>query len=51
VLYAFDAQTGKELYNSGDVMKQFTHFSGLAIADGRVFCTTYDGVIYAFGLQ
>ena len=50
VLYAFDAETGKELYNSGDTMKQFTHFSGLAIADGRLFCTTYDGVIYAFGL-
>jgi outer membrane protein assembly factor BamB len=50
VLYAFDAETGKELYNSGDAMKQFTHFSGLAIADGRLFCTTYDGVIYAFGL-
>jgi outer membrane protein assembly factor BamB len=50
VLYAFDAQTGKELYNSGEAMKQFTHFSGLAIADGRLFCTTYDGVIYAFGL-
>ncbi|HEY3839692.1 MAG TPA: PQQ-binding-like beta-propeller repeat protein [Bryobacteraceae bacterium] len=51
VLYAFDAETGKELYSSGDTMKQFTHFSGLAIADGRLFCTTYDGVIYAFGLQ
>ncbi len=51
VLYAFDAETGKELYNSGDTMKQFTHFSGLALADGRLFCTTYDGVIYAFGLQ
>jgi outer membrane protein assembly factor BamB len=51
VLYAFDAETGKELYNSGDSMKQFTHFSGLAIADGRLFCTTYDGVIYAFGLE
>ena len=51
VLYAFDAETGKELYNSGDMLKQFTHFSGLAIADGRLFCTTYDGTIYAFGLQ
>jgi outer membrane protein assembly factor BamB len=51
VLYAFDAETGKELYNSGDTMKQFTHFSGLAIADGRLFCTTYDGIIYAFGLE
>ncbi len=51
VLYAFDAETGKELYSSGDVMKQFTHFNGLAIADGRLFCTTYDGVIYAFGLE
>lgn len=51
VLYAFDADTGKELFNSGDTMKQFNHFGGIAIADGRVFCTTYDGVIYAFGLQ
>lgn len=50
-LYAFDAQTGKELYSSGKTMQSFTHFGGLAINDGRVFITTHDSTLYAFGLK
>jgi outer membrane protein assembly factor BamB len=49
VLYAFDAFTGKELYSSGDTIASFTHFGGIAISNGRVFVTTYDGFVYAFG--
>lgn len=50
-LYAFDAQTGKELYSSGKIMSSFTHLGAIAVNDGRVFATTYDGVLYAFGLK
>lgn len=50
VLYALDAATGKMLYSSGKAIRGFTHFSGLAISDGRVFAVTYDSTVYAFGL-
>ena len=42
VLYALDAQTGKELYSSGDQIKAFNHFSGLSVANGRVYIATFD---------
>ncbi len=51
VLYAFDASTGKELFSSGDTITSFTHFSGIAVASGHVFVTTYDNTLYAFGLK
>jgi outer membrane protein assembly factor BamB len=50
-LYAFDAETGKELFSSADTMPAFTHFGGLAIANGRVFMTTYDNTLWAYGLK
>jgi outer membrane protein assembly factor BamB len=50
-LYAFDAETGKELFSSRKTVGSFTHFGGLAIANGRVFTTAYDCVLYAFGLK
>ncbi len=50
VLHAFDAQTGKELFSSGSTLKSFAHFSGLAVAEGRVFATTFDGKLHCFGL-
>ena len=49
-LFALDAATGKELFSSGNTMPSFTHFGGLAISDGRVFVTTHDSTVYAFGL-
>ena len=51
ILYALDARTGKQLWSSGDSMTGWTHFSGLAIGDGKIFATTRDGAIYAFGLR
>ncbi|MBZ5606755.1 MAG: PQQ-binding-like beta-propeller repeat protein [Acidobacteriia bacterium] len=51
VLYAFDSATGKELFSSGNTMSGWTHFSGIAISAGRLFVTTYDSTIYAFGLK
>jgi outer membrane protein assembly factor BamB len=50
-LYAFDAATGKELFSSKATMPAFTHFGGVAIANGRAFVTTYDGTLYAYGLK
>jgi outer membrane protein assembly factor BamB len=49
-LYAFDANTGDELYSSGDEITSFTHFTSLAVASGRVFLTTYDNTVYCFGI-
>ncbi|HLM99135.1 MAG TPA: PQQ-binding-like beta-propeller repeat protein [Bryobacteraceae bacterium] len=51
VLYAFDAATGKQLYSSGDTMPSWTHFSGISIASGRVYVTTFDSTVYAFGVK
>jgi outer membrane protein assembly factor BamB len=51
VLYALDAETGKELFSSKDTMKSFTHFGGLTLANGRIYVTNFDGNVYAFGLH
>lgn len=50
VLYALDAETGKELYSSGDQITSFNHFTGLSVANGRVYIATYDSTLYCFGL-
>jgi hypothetical protein len=49
VLYALDAATGKELWNSGNAITSFVHSSGLAAGGGRVYVGGYDGTQYAFG--
>jgi|HubBroStandDraft_6_1064221.scaffolds.fasta_scaffold00044_28 outer membrane protein assembly factor BamB len=51
VLYALDAKTGKLLYQSGNAMKTWVHFSGLAIDDGRVYAVDHSSRIYCFGLK
>src|SRR5262249_57618735 len=51
VLYALDAQTGKELWNSGDQIASWNHWSGLSIANGRVYIGTFDNVLYCFGIK
>jgi outer membrane protein assembly factor BamB len=50
VLYALDAQTGKELWSSGDQITSWSHWGGLSIANGRVYINTFDGMQYCFGL-
>jgi outer membrane protein assembly factor BamB len=50
VLYALDAETGKELFSSGDQISSFVHFGGLSVANGRVYIATYDSTLYCFGL-
>jgi outer membrane protein assembly factor BamB len=49
ILYALDAQTGKELWSSGDQIASWNHFSGLTVANGRVYIGTFDGMLYCFG--
>ena len=51
VLFALDAQTGKELWSSGKQIAMWNHWSGLAVANGRVYINTYDGVLYCFGIK
>ena len=51
VLYALDAQTGKELWSSGDQITSWNHWNGLSVANGRVYIGTYDNVLYCFGIK
>ncbi len=51
VLYALDARTGKELWNSGKEIATWNHWSGLAVANGRVYINTYDGTLYCYGIK
>ena len=51
VLYALDPATGDELYSSGDAITSWNHYGELALSDGMVFTTTYDGEVFAFGLK
>jgi outer membrane protein assembly factor BamB len=51
VLYALDGETGKELYSSDKAIDSWTHFSEPVIADGKVYVSTWDGRVYAFGLK
>ena len=32
-------------------MSGWTHFSGLAVGDGKVFASTHDGAVYAFAVR
>jgi outer membrane protein assembly factor BamB len=50
-IYALDAITGKELWTSGEQMKGWNHFSGITVANGRVYLGTYEGTLYCFGVQ
>lgn len=50
-LYALDAETGKELWSSGDQIASWNHWSGLSIANGRVYIGTFDSILYCFGVQ
>lgn len=50
ILYALNAETGKELYSSGADMPGIAHFSGIALSNGRIFVTTIDAMLYSFGL-
>jgi len=50
-LYALDAETGKELYSSGDQITSFLHQAGLSTAGNQVIFGTFDGTVYCYGLK
>ena len=45
-LYVLDAATGKVLFSSGDTIKSFSHFNGIALAGGRIYVPTFGTVAY-----
>ncbi len=49
VLYALDAETGKELWSSGKSIASFAS-AGLSESPGQVYVVTYDGTFYTFGM-
>ena len=51
ILYAFDGETGKQLYSSDKLIDSWTHFSEPVVAGGQVYVSTWDGRLYAFGLK
>jgi outer membrane protein assembly factor BamB len=50
VLYALDGRTGEELWNSGDEITSWTHWSELAVANGRVYISTFENILYCYGI-
>jgi outer membrane protein assembly factor BamB len=51
ILYAFDAETGKQLYSSGKTITDWVHFGEPVVALGKVFIVTHDAHVYAFGVK
>jgi outer membrane protein assembly factor BamB len=51
ILYAFDAETGKQLYSSNKIITDWVHFSEPVVALDKVFIVTHDAHVYAFGLK
>jgi outer membrane protein assembly factor BamB len=41
--------TGRELWTSGP-LDSWNHFSGISVANGRVYIGTFDGMLYSFGV-
>jgi outer membrane protein assembly factor BamB len=48
-LYALDAETGKEIFSSGSQVTAPASLTGMTVANGRVYFTTTDSTLYAFG--
>jgi outer membrane protein assembly factor BamB len=51
ILYAFDAQTGKQLYSSGKLFTDWVHFGEPVVALGKVFLVTHDAHVFALGVK
>ncbi|HEY3738521.1 MAG TPA: PQQ-binding-like beta-propeller repeat protein [Bryobacteraceae bacterium] len=51
IIYAFDGETGKELWSSGDAISTFVHFGALSIANGHIYLGAFDSTLYSFGLK
>jgi outer membrane protein assembly factor BamB len=50
-LYALDAETGKTLWSSKNLIKDWVHFGEPVVALGKVYIVTHDAHVYAFGLK
>ena len=50
MLYALDAATGKELWNSGTSITSPVFGVGPSGGDSQVYVVTHDGTLYAFGM-
>jgi len=50
VLYVLDADTGKELFSSGNAASSFSYGSELAVANGQVYFATHDNTVYVYGI-
>ena len=50
VLYALDAATGKDVWNSGETIGTFVDTGRMAAGAGRIYVGAHDGTQYAFGL-
>ena len=50
VLYALDARTGKELWNSGRAIAASVQGVAPSGQDGQVYVVAADGTLYAFGI-
>jgi outer membrane protein assembly factor BamB len=51
ILYAFNAENGKELYTSKNALPNWGHFSQPVVSNGRIFVVSHDAHLYAFGLK
>jgi outer membrane protein assembly factor BamB len=49
-LYALDAETGKELYSSGDAIGTYTHLASISVGGAHVLFMTVDNTLYSFGI-
>jgi hypothetical protein len=50
VFYGLDGATGKEMYTTGKQVTSPANLTGMSVANGRVYFTTNDGTLYAFGI-
>ena len=51
VLYGLNAKTGEEIYSTGKQVTAPATLTGLTLSNGRVYFTTVDGTLYAFGVH
>jgi hypothetical protein len=49
-LHALDGSTGRELWSTGTQVSAAGSLTGLTVANGRVFFTTADNTLWAFGV-
>jgi len=48
-LYVLDGATGRELFTSGSAATTYAN-AGIAVANGRVYFSTHDNTLYAYGV-